>query len=64
MKGMRHLNIRENAIREAIQEFDEIDVQHIGGVSNPADLFTKEHKSDSIFISLRDSFMSRRSHGG
>jgi Reverse transcriptase (RNA-dependent DNA polymerase) len=63
-KAMRHVNIRENAIREAIHEFQEISVLHIGGKVNPADLFTKEHKSDEIFRSIRDSFMSRRSSGG
>jgi hypothetical protein len=63
-KAMRHVNIRENAIREAIHEFREISVIHIGGKVNPADLFTKEHKSDEVFRSIRDSFMSRRSSGG
>jgi hypothetical protein len=51
-KAMRHVNIRENAIREAIHEFHEISVLHIGGKVNPADLFTKEHKSNEIFCSL------------
>jgi hypothetical protein len=63
-KAMRHVNIRENVVRESIQEFHEITVKHIGGKTNPADIFTKEHKSDEIFRSLRDSFMSRRSSGG
>ena len=63
-KGMRWVNIRENSIREAIHEHHEITVQHIGGKVNPADLFTKEHKSDDCFRILRDSFMSRRSSGG
>ena len=40
-KGMRHYNIRENAIREAIHEFKEITVLHIGGKVNPSDLLTK-----------------------
>jgi hypothetical protein len=63
-KGMRHYNIRENAVREALHEHNEITVLHIGGKVNPADILTKEHKSDEIFQSLRDSFMSRRSSGG
>jgi hypothetical protein len=64
-KAMRHVNIRENVVREeSIQEFHEITVKHISGKTNPADIFTKEHKSDEIFRSLRDSFMSRRSSGG
>ena len=52
-KGMRHVNIRENAIREAIHEFKEISVSHIPGQCNPSDIFTKEFKSDVIFRSLR-----------
>jgi len=63
-KGMHHYNVRENAVREAINEYKEVTVQHIGGKVNPADLFTKEHKSDETFRNLRDSFMSRRSSGG
>jgi len=51
-KGMRHVNIRENAVREA-RLHGELSIHHIPGVSNPADLFTKEFKSDSTFRSLR-----------
>jgi hypothetical protein len=51
-KGMRHVNIRENAIREA-RLFNEISVLHTSGKANPADLFTKEFKSDLTFRSLR-----------
>ena len=43
-KGMRHVNIRENAIREAIHEFKEINISHIPGTCNPSDIFTKEFK--------------------
>ena len=63
-KAMRHVNIRENAVREAVQTYHEVTVEHIGGKLNPSDLFTKEHKSDEIFRGIRDSFMSRRSSGG
>jgi hypothetical protein len=52
-KGMRHVNIRENAVREA-RLLNEVSVLHIPGPCNPADLFTKEFKSDSTFRSLRD----------
>ena len=52
-KGMRHVNIRENAIREAIHEFKEITISHIPGTCNPSDIFTKEFKSDVVFRSLR-----------
>jgi len=52
-KGMRHVNIRENAIREAIHEYNEVTVSHIPGAQNPSDIFTKEFKSDAIFRQLR-----------
>ena len=51
-KGMQYVSIRENCVREAIHEFFDVMVSHIGGKMNPADLFTKEHKSDEIFCSL------------
>jgi hypothetical protein len=52
-KGLRHITIRENAIRES---FDNqfIKVLHIAGKSNVADLFTKEMKSVQLFKTLRD----------
>jgi hypothetical protein len=56
-KGMCHLNIRENAVREA-QQLQEVSISHISGTCNPADIFTKEFKSDSIFRSLRDILLS------
>jgi hypothetical protein len=69
-KGMRHLNIRENAVREA-QHLHEVSVSHISGKRNPADIFTKEFKSDSTFRSFRDLhlfsssvFHVSRLHGG
>jgi len=52
-KGMRHVNIRENAIREARDMNEEASI-HIPGSANPADLFTKEFKSDSTLQSLRN----------
>jgi hypothetical protein len=48
MKGMRHVNIRENAVREA-RVNNEVSIQHIPGPSNPADMFSKEFKSNSTF---------------
>jgi len=51
-KGMRHYNIRENAVREA-QQLQEVFVSHVNGKCNPADIFTKEFKSDSIFRAIR-----------
>jgi hypothetical protein len=63
-KAMRHANIRESAVREAVHKHKEVTVQHIGGEVNPSNLFTKEHKSDEILRSIWDSFMSRRLSGG
>jgi hypothetical protein len=54
-KGMRHLNIRENAVCEA-QQLQEVSISHI-----PADIFTKEFKSNSTFRSLRDLLLSSSS---
>ena len=48
-KGMRHYNIHENMVQEAINEHKEVLVHHVSGKTNPADLLTKEHKSPDIF---------------
>ena len=56
-KGMRHLNIHENAVREA-QQFQEVTISHIPGTCNPADIFTKECKSDCTFRTLRALLLS------
>jgi hypothetical protein len=63
-KGKQHYKVRENAVQEAINEYQEVSIQHIGGKVNPVDLLTKEHKSDEMFHNLHDSFMSCRSSGG
>jgi len=52
-KGLRHLQIRENAIRET--KF--ITIEHICGKINPADLFTKEDKDAEHFQRLRDTIV-------
>jgi hypothetical protein len=51
MKDMRHVNICENAVREA-RVLNKVSIQHILGPCNPADLFSKEFKSDSTFRTL------------
>jgi hypothetical protein len=58
-KGMRHVNIRENCVREALHEFNEIHIGHIPGPHNPSDIFTKEIKDVSSFLTLRDTLLSR-----
>ena len=52
-KGLRHIQIRENAVRESC-ESGFIVVEHISGKLNLSDLFTKEDKDVQHFISLRD----------
>ena len=52
-KRLRHLNMRQVAIRDAIQA-REVAVYHIPGNVNPADLLTKEHRDVSHFRELRD----------
>jgi hypothetical protein len=54
IKNLRHFNMRENAVGEAVQHW-EIDLKHHPGVRNPADLFTKEHYDKSHFTALRDA---------
>ncbi len=48
-KGMHYVNIRENAVCEA-RLLGGVSINHIPGTSNPADLFTKEFKSDSSLL--------------
>ena len=55
-KGMRHMNIRDCAIRDSLQA-SEIDICHIDGRVNPSDIFTKEMRDTAHFCTLRDSFM-------
>ena len=56
-KGLRYIQIRENAVRECLQT-NLIDVQHIGGKLNPSDIFTKEDKDVEHFELCRDCLCS------
>jgi hypothetical protein len=58
--GMKHIDLRSNAIHESIHHSD-ISIHHIPGVINCADIFTKELKDASHFCLLRDYFMLDRS---
>ena len=58
-KGLRHIQIRENGVREMVQR-GEIDVKHIEGKINIADLFTKEDKDVEHFLSVRDLLVQSR----
>jgi deoxyuridine 5'-triphosphate nucleotidohydrolase len=52
-KGLRHIQIRENAVREScVNGF--IVVEHISGKLNLSDMFTKEDKDVQHFLNLRD----------
>jgi hypothetical protein len=56
-KKMRHVNIREVAVRDSIR-LGEIKLSHIPGDLNPSDLFTKEMKDKNHFFDLRACHMS------
>ena len=60
-KGLRHIQIRENAIREAIAT-NFISVQHVEGKFNLADIFTKEDKDVEHFIEIRDYMLADSPH--
>jgi hypothetical protein len=59
-KGNRHIELRENATREWVED-GTITVSHVSGKCNPSDIFTKEMCDGANFRRLRDSFMSRGS---
>ena len=56
-KGLRHIQIRENAVREAVAS-NFISVQHIAGKVNLADIFTKEDRDVEHFIEIRDLMLA------
>ena len=59
-KAAHHIELRENSVREWVQN-KTIDIEHVSGKINPADIFTKEMRDGMHFRRLRDSFMSRLS---
>ena len=60
---MKHLNIREMAVKDCRQQ-GLISVSHIAGTVNPSDLLTKEHKDDAHFLTLVHLVLSPRLRGG
>ena len=58
-KGLRHIQIRENAVRESVQS-NFIQVEHIKGKLNLSDMFTKEDKDTLHFLTIRDVVLSDR----
>ena len=55
-KGLRHIQIKENAVRENIQNKN-ITVSHIEGKINIADIFTKEDKDHNHYIEMRNKLL-------
>ena len=60
-RAARHIELRENSVREWIQQSKLLSVKHVSGKLNPSDIFTKEMRDGTHFWRLRDSFMSRLS---
>jgi len=58
-KGLRHIQMKENRVRENILN-DFVRICHIDGKINLADLFTKEMKDVSHFVELRNLMMCSR----
>jgi hypothetical protein len=50
------MEMRENAIREWVQDAS-LQILHVPGMINPADIFTKEMQDGAHFRRLQDSFM-------
>jgi hypothetical protein len=59
-KAACHIELWVNSVREWVQN-KTINVQHVSGKINPADIFTKEMRYSAHFRHLWDSFMSRLS---
>ena len=58
-KGLRHIQMRENRVRENVsRKF--VQIIHVNGKLNLADLFTKEIKDVGHFVELRDIMMRPR----
>ena len=56
-KGLRHMTIRENAVRESVLDGTVV-IKHIAGDFNIADIFTKELKDTATFLNIRDVITS------
>jgi len=58
-KGLHHIQMRENRVRENIsRKF--VQINHVNGKLNLADLFTKEMKDVGHFVELGDLMMQPR----
>ena len=50
-KQIRHMEMRENAVRELVQD-SLLKVLHVPGRINPADIFTKEMRDGAHFYAF------------
>ena len=57
-KGLRHIQIRENAVREAVQS-KTISLTHIAGDINVSDILTKEDKDTQHYLTLRNLLLKK-----
>jgi hypothetical protein len=62
-KGLRHIQIQENAIRESVEN-NFIIVKHIEGKINLADMFTKEDKDAKHFLEIRNVILTDKASIG
>ena len=58
-KRLRHIQIRENAVWEQVQQAN-ILLKHIAGDCNISDLFTKEDKHVSHYLDIQNSLMTEK----
>ncbi len=58
-KGLRHIQMKENWVRENVQN-KFVNICHVDGKTNLADLFTKEMRDTSHFVELRDMMLRPR----
>ena len=56
-KGLRHIQMKENAVREQVQR-KLINVEHIAGNLNLSDIFTKEDRDVSHYQRITDVILS------
>ena len=55
-RTIRHIQLRDNAVRENIKK-KTINIHHIPGAHNTADIFTKEDRDKNHFTSLREKIL-------
>jgi len=53
MKGLRHIQMKENRVRENMQNHF-VKICHVDGKTNLADIFTKEMRDTAHFVELKD----------